>query len=224
MLTIRVPDLKNQWVVYKRVKKQNWFHRGPNYQTCTVYTYQASRWLKQEEAKAFCDKLNEGRKAYRFRLATADKFFVNNWTIQYQSWHSEVIIESSPISLSDLAANKSYNTKYTPDLDSQKGPVLAELDRRIFALDTEVKATHENLITNLAHAEKEYKRQIEHYNAQHVSKLKTIEEGKQKLAGTKSVLESTDLDVEYVEKFSTPMDKKAKILFGRRNVNTQTTT
>jgi hypothetical protein len=219
MLVNKALDLKNVWVVFKRIKKQNWYHRGPNYQVCSTRAHQAAKFLKKEEAEAHATKLNAGRKSYRFKVEPASKHFVNNWSLSYQNWTKEVIITSAPIGIDRLAKLDSWE-KYRPTLNSQKQSVLDTLQANIDSYNKDVQDEQNNLKDNLERAERDYKRSIEQYHNSHIERVKRLNEQNAKIVGMKTALETTDLDTEYVEKFGTDMDTKAKILFGSKaNVN-----
>lgn len=215
MLVNKAIDLKNVWVVFKRIKKQNWYHRGPNYQVCTTRAHKAVKFLNKEEADTFCAKLNEGRKSYRFKVETASKHFVNNWSIQYQNWTKEVIINSVPVGIDRLSKLQSYET-YRPSLDSQKSKVIETLAIQVEQYNKDIKERDEQLTADLQRAQKEYQNAVDYLNKNHIERRTRLLAEQSKLDGMKTALEHTNLDNEYVEKFGTEMDKKASILFGKR--------
>lgn len=215
MLVNKAIDLKNVWVVFKRIKKQNWYHRGPNYQVCTTRAHKAVKFLNKEEADTFCAKLNEGRKSYRFKVETASKHFVNNWSISYQNWTKEVIINSVPVGIDRLSKLQSYET-YRPSLDSQKSKVIETLAVQVEQYNKDIKERDEQLTADLQRAQKDYQNAVDYLNKNHIERRTRLLAEQSKLDGMKTALEHTNLDNEYVEKFGTEMDKKASILFGKR--------
>lgn len=202
MLTNKAVDLKNVYIVFKRVKKQNWYHRGPNYQVCSTVARQAVKFATKEEAVTFCAKLNEGRKSYRFKVETASKHFVNNWSIGYESWNKQVVINSQPIGLDRLSKLNSYE-KYNPTLDNQKSKVIDVLNTQIEEFTKDIKETDSNLTESLNRAKRDYENAIKYANERHIEQRLRLIDQQSKLVGMKDTLSSTDLDIEYVEKFGT---------------------
>ena len=215
MLVNKAIDLKNVWVVFKRIKKQNWYHRGPNYQVCTTRAHKAVKFLNKEEADAFCTKLNEGRKSYRFKVEIASKHFVNNWSISYQSWTKEVIINSVPVGIDRLSKLQSYET-YRPSLDTQKSKVIETLSSQVEEYNKDIKECDNQLSLDLQQAQRNYQSKLDYINKNHIERRTRMLSEQAKLDGIKTALKHTNLDNEYVEKFGTEMDKKASILFGKR--------
>lgn len=219
MLTNKAIDLKNVWVVFKRMKKVNWYHRGPNYQVCTTRANKAVKFNTKEEAEAFATKLNAGRKSYRFKVDTASKHFVNNWSISYQSWTKEVIINSTPIGIDRLSKLQSYE-RYNTSLDAQKSKVIETLNKQIEEYTDSVKELDNKLTTSIERAKQNYENEIKYLQTSHVNNRVSLLDQQTKLVGTKTALEQKSLDQEYVEVLGTEMDKKASILFGSKaNVN-----
>lgn len=219
MLVNKAIDLKNVWVVFKRIKKQNWYHRGPNYQVCTTKAHKAVKFLNKEEADTFCTKLNEGRKSYRFKVETASKHFVNNWSISYQNWTKEVIINSVPVGIDRLTKLQSYET-YRPSLDAQKSEVIEMLCSQVEEYNRDIKERDNQLSLDLQQAQRDYQSKLDYINKNHIERRTILLAEQSKFDSMKTALEQTSLDTEYVEKFGTEMDKKASILFGSKaNVN-----
>lgn len=199
---VSITDLKNKWVVFKRVKKQNWYHRGNRYQQCTQRSSKAALYESKETAVAEQTRLNVGRKAYKFRVECADKHFISNWSIEFDSWDSRVTIASSPIGIDRLAKQKAT---ICHDINQFKEDTIKDIEQKLAQrVQNEVNIRNRYLET-LKNAEAELER--------------SLQENKNQVAvldAARTWVQQTDLNEEYVEKYKTDMDKKAYILFGKR--------
>lgn len=202
-----IDDLKNQWVVFKKIKKQNFYHRGSHYSQCSTNARQACKYPSKELAVAEQTKLNQGRKSYRFRVETADRHFVSNWNLQYHQYNKQIIIKNEPISFRRVSTG---TASVSQTLNDKKAKVLqdiaADLDRTVNSRNT---------------IEDRYKASIAMAEKQREESIKSTADAAARLLQVKSWVENTDLDTEYVEKYQTETDKKAYILFGKKeHVNT----
>lgn len=200
---VSVSDLKKEWVIFKRIKRTNYYHRGNGYRQCSTTPRQAARYKTKEEAVAEQTRLNAGRKSYRFRVETSDKHFVNNWRIDYQTWSDQVAIISEPISFTSLANSKKV---LNHTLNDKKVDVLKKLD------DAMSRCTDEH-----QRIEMRYNEMLERAKAERQEALTRAATRAAHLVQAKAWVQNTDLDTEFVEKYQTDADKKAQILFGKRD-------
>lgn len=203
--SVHIDDLKNQWVVFKRIKKQNFYHRGSHYSQCSTNARQACKYPSKELAVAEQTKLNQGRKSYRFRVETADRHFVSNWNVQYNSWQKQVIIKNEPIAFRKVSTGRAVVSQ---TLNDKKTKVLQDI-----AADLERTVNSRNTI------EERYKASIAAAEKQREESIKSTADAAARLLQVKSWVETTDLDTEYVHKYQTETDKKAYILFGKKETN-----
>lgn len=201
--TIQITELDKKYVVFKRVKKESWYYRGRAVTSRSAR--KATLFASKAEADAKVKELNLNRKAYRFRTETADKHFVNTWSVRVDAYSGGVSIANGYIALTDVIKKQ---VKVNTSLNIQKPAIVKTLDDQLARVDREI-----------ADADASYKRQLETAALELQQKKQRIADRTVGLMNTKSYIERTDFDTEFVEKYQTQLDKKTQILFGAKNVN-----
>lgn len=199
---IQIDDLKNTWVVFKRIKKQNYYHRGNHYSQCSTNARHAEKYQTKEAAIADQVKLNEGRKAYKFKVESAEKHFVSNWQIRYDQYQKNVTIKNEPIAFKRVATN---STVVSQTLNDKKDNIIKNIT------DDLTRVTNEHSLI-----EQRYQAALQQAEQQRKDNLRRAAEQAAQLLNLKSWVETTDLDTNFVLKHQTETDKKAYILFGRK--------
>jgi hypothetical protein len=198
--TIQITELDKKFVVFKRVKKESWYYRG------RVVTSRSARkatlFATKAEADAKVKELNLNRKAYRFRTETADKHFVNTWSVRVDAYSGGVSIANGYIALTDVIKKQ---VKVNTSLNIQKPSIVKTIDDQLARVDREI-----------ADADASYKRTLETAAAELQLKKQRIADRTVGLMNTKSYIERTDFDTDFVEKYQTQLDKKTQILFGAK--------
>jgi len=197
---IQITELDKKYVVFKRVKKENWYDRGRSVTSRSAR--KATLFSTKEQAEARVKELNVNRKAYKFRTETADKHFVNTWSVRVDAYSGSVSIANGYIALTDVIKKQ---VKINTSLNVQKPAIVKTIDDQLARVDREV-----------ADADAAYKRTLETAAAELQMKKQRIADRTVGLMNTKSYIERTDFDADFVEKYQTQLDKKTQILFGAK--------
>lgn len=202
MFQTSITDLKNSWVVFKKIKKVPWYHRGGRYQVCSRYSSKAYKYQTKDEADKVAKELNINRKSYKFKVECAEKHFVNNWRLFWNNWDYTVKVISEPV---DFNRVKEGTKSFNMDLNSKKEALGQEIEKMV-----------NRTLSDRAQIEERYKLAIALAEGVKQADIKASAERMARLVQIKAAVETTDFNTEYVEKFQTDMDKKAQILFGRK--------
>lgn len=197
---VNIRDLKTKYVIFKRIKKMNWYYRGRS--TCTAKASGAS-FFDKEQAISKLIELNKNRKAYKFKMELAEKHLVNNWRISFSNWNDKLVISNNPMSFNDLAT---YRKNANLSLNKLKQDVIDSISRQ-----------KENVIRDLKIRELQYDQDIKNYINEKQTALNNMRLRIETLKSATDYIHNTDLDTEYVEKYTTETDKKAYILFGNKD-------
>lgn len=207
--TVHITELDKKFVVFKRVKKRNWYDRGRTVTTRSAR--RASLFATKEQAEERQKQLNVGRKAYRFRVEPASKHFVNTWKVNLDHYTNSVKIYNEYIAFNDVIDRKVHNN---PSLNAQKPALVANIDSKMKSLEAD-----------LVRYEQDYKNEIAAAERELQERKKRVADGIVAMMNAKGYINQTDLDKDFIEKYQTDLDKKAIILFGKvEHVNTQKST
>lgn len=207
--TITVVELDKKFVVFKRMKKRNWYDRGRTVTTRSAR--RASLFNTKEEAESRQKTLNVGRKAYKFRVETAAKHFVNSWRVGLDHYTNHLKIYNEYIAFNDVLDRKVHTN---PSLNAQKPTLVLSIDNKMKSLETDLKR-----------AEEDYKQRLVQLEQNLKDSKKRIADAIVGMMNARGYIETTDFDKDFIEKYQTDLDKKAIILFGKvEHVNTQKST
>ena len=197
MIQTNITTVKGTFIICKRVKKVPFYHRGVNYSKTSTTARHAERFADKTLADARCKEINDKRKGkgYKFRVEAAEKHFVSNFRLQFNSYNHQVTVSNELKSIQHITQ---YKHKVMHSINGDKVGIAASMALQL-----------EREKSEIAKALEQYNHTVKVHNEQMV-----------KLNAMIDYLNNTDLDKEFVEPNLTQSDRTVSVLYGSKNVNT----